>query len=133
MTVDEYVKGREAFDSSSRDPNVAKQARMDYKKRLTRTLTDQLRGEGVGAKDAAAQAAQIAEARMKTLAALHNPDLVAGGRDVIADFGDRNINSRLGAQWKTQGRVEGLDEAARRVPASERGAMKMNAKLERCT
>jgi DNA-binding response OmpR family regulator len=54
------------------------------------------------------------------------PDLL------VADFGDRNINSRIGAQWKTQGRVEGLDDAARRVPPAERGAMKMNAKLERC-
>jgi hypothetical protein len=132
MTVDEYLKGREAFDPANRDPKVARDARAKYRKETIKKLRDSLRNEGVGPKDAAIQATQIADTRLKTLAALHNPDMIAGGKDVIADFGDRNINSRIGAQWKTQGRVEGLDEAARRVPPAERSAVKMNAKLERC-
>lgn len=133
MTVDEYLKGREAFDPANRDAKVARDARAEYRARTVKVLTESLRKEGVGAKDAAVQAAQIADTRMKTLAALHNPDMVAGGKDVIADFGDRNINSRIGAQWKTQGRVASLDEAARSISPADRGAMKMNAKLTRCT
>jgi hypothetical protein len=132
MTVDEYLKGREAFDPANRDPKVARDARAEYREKMTTKLTDQFFKEGMSPKASAAKAAEVAASRMNTLAALHNPDMIAGGKDVIADFGDRNINSRIGAQWKTQGRVEGLDDAARRVPPAERGAMKMNAKLERC-
>lgn len=132
MTVDEYLKGREAFDPANRDPGVARRARANYQTTTAQKLADQFRDEGMSAKAAATKAAEVVDARMKTLAALHNPDMIAGGKDVIADFGDRNINSRIGAQWKTQGRVEGLDEAAHRVPHAERGAVKMNAKLERC-
>jgi len=132
MTVNEYLKGREAFDPANRDPKIAKQARADYEEKLVVKLTKQLQGNGMGIETAESQATAMAADKMKTLAALHNPDMIAGGKDVISDFGDRNINSRIGAQWKTQDRITGLDEAARRVPPAERGALKMNAKLERC-
>ncbi|MDZ5739209.1 polymorphic toxin type 15 domain-containing protein [Pseudomonas asiatica] len=39
---------------------------------------------------------------MLATAALHNPDLVAGGRDAISDFGARQVNSIIGPQWKTK-------------------------------
>ncbi|WP_455885179.1 polymorphic toxin type 15 domain-containing protein, partial [Pseudomonas spelaei] len=47
---------------------------------------------------------------MKKLAALHNPDLYSGGMDVIGDFGDRQVNSSIGAQWRS--RVSELDKVA---------------------
>ena len=67
---------------------------------------------------------------MKALAALHNPDMIAGGQDVIRDFGDRSVNSRIGPQWRS--RVGVLDRAAAEVPVTQRAHVKMNAKLERC-
>lgn len=79
---------------------------------------------------AKAKAAKMAADKMKTLAALHNPDLKVGGKDAIGGFGDRNVNSRIGAQWRS--RVGALDEAALKVPEAERGKAKMNAKLQRC-
>ncbi len=132
MTVDAYLKGREAFDSSSRDPAIARRARVKYEKNAIRDLTRQLPAQGVPPSAAGTQATAMAAERMNTLIALHDPDMIAGGKDAIADFGNRNITSRIGAQWKTQSRIEGLDEAARRVPPAERGATKMNAKLQRC-
>ncbi len=132
MTVDEYVKGREAFDPANRDSKIAKQARAAYQKETIEQTARTLRGQGMAPRAAEAKAAELVADKMKALAALHNPDMIAAGKDVIADFGDRNINSRIGAQWKSQGRVQGLDEAARRVPPVERATMKMNAKLERC-
>ncbi len=132
MTVDEYLKGREAFTRGDavRDSSVARQARDDYQAKLAKDLADELQNEGLTPTNAKAKAGEMAAAKMKTLAALHNPDMIAAGKDVIADMGDRNVNSRIGAQWK--GRVGALDEAAQRIPATERGATKMNAKLERC-
>jgi len=74
----------------------------------------------------------MAAQKMKTLAALHNPDLYSGGKDVIGDFGDRRVNSSIGAQWKNKDRIGKLDEAAARNPEADRAKVKMNAKLERC-
>ncbi len=47
---------------------------------------------------------------MKDMAALHEPDLYAGGKDVISGFGDTQVNKSIGGGWRS--RVEGLDEAA---------------------
>lgn len=70
--------------------------------------------------------------KMTALAALHNPDMVAAGKDVIADFGGGNINKRIGAQWRRKGRLMALDDAASLIPELLRSTTKMNAKLVRC-
>jgi Novel toxin 15 len=136
MTVDEYLKGRQAFDEGAvkRSADVAKDARALYRDNLVADLSDELREAGVGPEEATQKAAKQAAETMKTLAALHNPDLKAGGKDVISDFGDRNVNSRIGAQWNSgnNSRLSFLDAAAKGVPEGERGTTKMNAKLERC-
>lgn len=67
----------------------------------------------------------LAEARtdgfMKTVAALHEPDIVAGGLDQIGrhandvdSFGLRDVNSSIGSQWKSvlpdlRRMLEGMD------------------------
>ncbi|MES2740134.1 MAG: polymorphic toxin type 15 domain-containing protein [Pseudomonadota bacterium] len=134
MTVEEYVNGRDAFDSrkSMRDQKIARNARADYQTTLGKKLTRQYQAEGFSPQEAKQKAAAEAAEKMKTLAALHNPDMVAGGKDVISDFGDRNINSRIGAQWKKGERLAELDKAANDVMESMGGKTKMNAKLERC-
>lgn len=133
MTVAEYIKGREAFTAgtSVRDPNVARNARVGYQNLLQKDALDSLREKGMSFSDAKVESAAIAADKMKTLAALHNPDMVAAGKDKIGDFGDRNINSRIGAQWNKGQRLVELDRAANAVPEALRGN-KMNAKLERC-
>lgn len=132
MTVEEYLRGRNAFDTkqTTRDPSVARQARKRYADELIEELADQLRKSGMSRRDAEAKAVADVENKMKALAALHNPDMIAGGRDAISDFGNRNINSRIGAQWRN--RVGTLDQAATNVPTALRASAKMNAKLERC-
>ena len=134
MTVDEYIKGRAAFEagSSVRNPTVARNARADYMEALKNSLAEEYQLQGISPFEAEQKAFKEASERMKTLAALHNPDMVAGGKDVISDFGDRSINSRIGAQWNKGERLAELDRAANAIPEAMRGAMRMNAKLERC-
>ncbi len=134
MTVEEYVNGREAFDSGKamRDPKLARDARAYYQEALKTDLMDDYRAKGLSPIEAEEKAIAEAAEKMKTLAALHNPDMVAGGKDVISDFGNRNINSRIGAQWKKGKRLTELDMAANNVPKTARSNTKMNAKLERC-
>jgi hypothetical protein len=132
MTVEEYLKGREAFDSTGtkRSSTVAKSARDDYKKELIERMRIEFRKTGMSRQDALTKAEEDAARKMKSLAALHNPDMIAGGRDIISDFGDRNINSRIGPQWRSRAPV--LDAAANEVPLAQRAHAKMNAKLKRC-
>jgi hypothetical protein len=132
MTVEQYLKGREAFKGgeTSRDPKVAQQARKRYSDELIEELADRLRKSGMSRRDAEAKAIADVGDKMKTLAALHNPDMIVAGRDAIGDFGDRNINSRIGSQWRS--RVGALDQAATAVPTALRARAKMNARLERC-
>ncbi len=137
MSVEEYLEAREAFDPKSRNPKVAKQARSDYRDKIHREKVNELRASGSSPKEAERLAEEHADATMKTMNALHNPDLVAGGKDRIADFGDGEVNQTIGRQWKHEKkgqttRIQDLDEAASKVPVSERRTAKMNGGLERC-
>jgi len=40
--------------------------------------------------------------------------MVAGGKDIVTNMGDRVVNSSIGGQWKN--RVKGLDTAAKAIP-----------------
>ncbi|QHF05529.1 hypothetical protein N015_25210 [Pseudomonas asturiensis] len=132
LTVDEYLKGREAFTSKEvvRDPNIAKAARERFTTNMVADLFRELRSKDFSVEQAKQLANQMASEKMETLAALHNPDLFAGGKDTINDFGDRRINSSIGPQWSS--RISGLDVAAKNIRNADRGVMKINAKLERC-
>ena len=132
MTVSEYLDARAAFKQGAvaRDQKVARQARKEYQDSLVRERTEKLVGQGLDPASANEQAARAAKETMDALAALHSPDMVAGGADEIAGFGDRNVNSRIGRQWKD--RIAQLDAAANDVPDGVRKTATMNAKLARC-
>jgi hypothetical protein len=132
MTVEDYLKGRKAFEGKeiSRDPAVARRERRKYENELKDRLMEQFDKAGMSLSEAKAKAQEVAAKQMKTLAALHNPDMIAAGKDTISDFGNRNINSRIGSQWRS--RVGVLDQAANEMPMAQRTYAKMNAKLERC-
>lgn len=134
MTVDEYLMGRQAFEdgSTARDPKVARAARALYSEQLKQGLLEEFRMQGLSPREAEEQAIAQAAEKMAALAALHNPDMVAGGKDAIGDFGDRKINSRIGAQWKKSQRLAQLDKAATAIAALGRSSIKMSVKLVRC-
>ncbi|WP_117150247.1 DUF6861 domain-containing protein [Pseudomonas coronafaciens] len=132
LTVEEYLKGREAFKNGAalRDPIVAANARKLLGGKMEEQLLGKLIGENISPEQALILAKKMTEQKMATLAALHNPDLVAGGRDIISDLGARRINSSIGPQW--QSRIGSLDTAASQVPAAIQNITKINAKLKRC-
>lgn len=131
MTAQEYLDGRQKFSDFGRGSGQpAVNARAAYESDLSNRLRRTYREQGLSAGDAKVRATTEAADQMKILAALHNPDMVVGGTNVIGGMGDRQVNSSIGAQWP--GRVTDLDKAAQAVPASERATTRMNAKLERC-
>jgi hypothetical protein len=131
LTVKEYLEGRERYQQIGRHGTGAAQqaARDKYSAELTRKFEDQLTKTGASG-DISQQAAQMAKDKMSTLAALHNPDMIAGGKDVVTTMGDKGVNSSIGSQWRD--RVAEMDKAAQAVPESERANTKMNTKLKRC-
>ncbi len=77
-------------------------------------------------------AAQKAKEQLSQLAALHDPDLIAGGGDTISRVGNKNVNSSLGSQWAKDGRVDMMDAQAKKAAAELGSDAKMNVTLERC-
>jgi hypothetical protein len=132
MSVKEYLEGRARYQEIGRQGTGAAQqkARDKYSAELVDKFVETLRENGVRGAAAQQQAAAMAADRMKSLSALHNPDLIAGGKDAVTSMGDKGVNSSIGSQWKD--RVAELDEAAKEIPEHERGDTKMNAKLKRC-
>jgi len=132
MSVQEYLDGRQRYQEIGRQGTgeAQAQARAKYQNELTQKYKAALNEQGITGAAAQQQASAQAAQEMKTLDALHNPDMIAGGQDVIGGMGDSGVNRSIGAQWGD--RIDELDQAARQVPESERASTKMNAKLNRC-
>jgi hypothetical protein len=132
LTVDEYLRGREAFKAGDvvRDPKVARSARNRTTMKFKNDYFADLIAKNYPAEKAERMARDKAVKKMSTLAALHNPDLIAGGKDFIGDFGDKQINASIGPQWRN--RILGLDIAVKTVPEKLRKSTRLSVKLHRC-
>jgi hypothetical protein len=131
LTVKEYSDARAHFDKHKRagKGKAQRDARKAYSKNLyAAELNENLKTMGPKAAKLAAEnkTAEI----MSKLAALHEPDLIAGGKDIVTKLGDRSVNSSIGTQWKT--RIDSLDEAASKALKEGLGDSKMHAKLNIC-
>lgn len=119
MTAKEYLAGRKAYTGTRASTDAAR-------KKYEASLFEKYRNSGLSKEDAG----KMASDKMKTLNALHNPDMIAGGKDVTTDFGDAGVNKSIGSQWKT--RVSELDKAAEEAIKNGQGDHKMNVKMHRC-
>lgn len=149
MTVRNYLDNREAYKKVGRKGTGAAQRKArerfksnlikEYKKELRKT--EKLRGEPLTIK-----AGLLAKRDMKTLNALHNPDMIAGGNDDngdLLDLGDASVNQSIGSQWKNKGvndigdkeslsRVEAMDAQAKSALEELGPDAMMNVNLHRC-
>lgn len=127
LTVDEYLEN--IANPVKRSQAIARSARKDLQTKLQDRFQNELL-KSLNPAEAKAESLKKAKEVMAHLAGLHNPDLSAGGKDIIGDFGDRQVNSSIGPQWKP--RIEKLKEAAQKVPESVRKQTYLNVKLRRC-
>lgn len=127
LTVEEFLEN--VANPIKRDPRAAKLARRRLQRDLEIRLHEELL-ETMSPHEAKVLAARKAKETMSTLAALHNPDLIAGGKDVITDFGDRQVNSTIGPQWKSK--VDSLKRAAENAQSFGRKPIFLNVKLHKC-
>ena len=140
LTVGQYLNNREKYLSLGRDGVSSGSAQRAAGKKLQKKLVDQFKEEliendiAIG-KRATEIAKERANEAMSSLAALHDPDMIAGGFDKISTsvnsgMGNTNINSSLGSQWK--GRVSDMDVAAKDALKKYGPDAKMNVSLSRC-
>jgi len=138
LTVEEYLSARARFDAHDRDATIARRARASWRDTLMQARREALRRKGSAPDDIEDQARRHADRKMCGMHALHNPDRVAGGRDVIGGFGDGQVNSTIGRQWNRArrgepSRVQVLDSAAACIPEAVRACTRMNGLLTRAT
>ena len=132
--IDHYAEeGRGGYPGEAADRRAFRQTQWDeaYKKAVNRYSQDP--NTAVKADDLARQAA---DDTLSGKAALHNPDMVAGGKPTATDLGDAGANSSLGSQWgKTRSgsklsRAQQLRKAAEK--AKQAGKSKMDVNLNEC-
>ncbi|MBH0059378.1 hypothetical protein I6F65_20770 [Pseudoalteromonas sp. SWXJZ94C] len=145
MTVKEYLDNRESYKNIKRKGTGAaqKKARDDFKDNAIIEYIDELANDNIFGEKAEKLATEMAESKMKTLNALHNPDMIAGGNDIVEVLGDAGVNKSIGSQWKNKGiNALGEKEKLSRVLAMDvqaNNALKdmgpntyMNVNLHRC-
>ncbi|MEJ8553231.1 polymorphic toxin type 15 domain-containing protein [Tepidibacter sp. Z1-5] len=127
LTVDEYMENRDRYLREGRalEGNAAQKAERE---RALQEKINELQENGLSWEKAEKEASKW----MKSQAALHNPDQIAGGNPLnIGGMGDKRINSSLGSQWKY--RIDAMDEKIRDIAAkmneAERKSTKLNIKL----
>lgn len=136
MTANELIHN---MDNVTREGTAQSEAREAFRtvlmeeeladaRRLRRTDPDAL--GGLTPKEFASRRVDQA---MALLAALHEPDLVAGGQDVIPkgpdgrpSMGDRYVNSSIGSQWRH--RVSALRAYADHMVATGHGDERLNVR-----
>lgn len=137
LTAAEFKAARDAFSRVGRNPtaDAAQGAMRDaYTRQIRTNIQRGLQQQGMGAAEARKVASGRANDIMSNLAALHEPDMVAGGwlnPDPKA-MGRSDVNSAIGGSWNQQGRVASLDAAADESIRNGKGDTKMNVELKPC-
>lgn len=107
LTYREYLANRRSYLARGRAPEGSAAQHAAREAARLEKVTE-LRNGGATLEEAEVQAGQW----LKTQAALHNPDQIAGGNPThIGGLGDKRINSSLGSQWKS--RIAGVDSQIR--------------------
>ena len=148
MTVDEWLRRYPYYPGASKSAKqvvqkLDKNARDQYRRNeydrlradLITRLTSQYRAEGYAIRDAITKARVDAKTRMDTFintqAALHMPDKIAGG-DYLLDIqglGDSDVNSFIGTQWNSGGKIGQIKKACDSVDSIYRANTYVNVKL----
>ncbi|MEK4081043.1 T7SS effector LXG polymorphic toxin [Solibacillus sp. FSL K6-1126] len=127
LTVDEYLKNREKYIEQGRaiEGNAAQQAARE--KALNKKI-EELFENGMSWEEAE----KNANSWLKSQAALHNPDQIAGGKPLnIGGMGDKRINSSIGSQWKYRIDIvdEQIGELTKSMTSDQRKNTYLNVKL----
>ena len=134
QTIEENTKNREAYEKRKTETGNGRDVESGKAQEITRQKAYQSRIESNQRKGMSySEAKAEADSWIKTQAALHNPDQIAGGDPKkVSRMGDSNVNSSIGSQWRS--RVNELDKAINEYSEGkspeELKNTKLNVKLE---
>lgn len=133
LTVGEYIENRNRYKKLKRAGTGLAQEdfREDFSDDLQSSLFKSYKGK-MSPKEAKQKAAQRSREIMNDLAALHDPDMIAGGSDKVSRMGHKGVNSSIGSQWRNKARLAQMDEQAQAALDTLGPDAKMNVALERC-
>lgn len=135
QSLAENMDNREAFNKrkeetgNGRDVEKSSRAQKETREKALQSRIEKNQSNGMSYKEAKIEA----ESWIKTQAAIHNPDQIAGGRpDKVSRMGDSRVNSSLGGQWKSRvdTLAKGVEDFANGKTRAELEVTKMNIKLE---
>ncbi|WP_299011724.1 polymorphic toxin type 15 domain-containing protein [uncultured Shewanella sp.] len=148
LSIGEYIDNRDRYKEMKRNGTGKAQEdfRVKFKNKLTKSLKNSYENNeklDLSPKEIKAKANERAEKIMKDLAALHDPDMIAGGNDKVERMGNKRVNSSLGSQWRhkpkegqydrtDKSRVELMDEQVREAEKKYGRDAKLNIQLSRC-
>lgn len=133
MSLEDYKIARDAYKDMGRNPDAAAaQVKFgeDFEALVRQRITRSLLSKNKDFKTASAEAAVRAKQIRSELAALHEPDMVAGGwsTEIPVRMGSPGVNSSIGASWPS--RLGALDDAVDAAIANGAGTANMNVRLE---
>ncbi|OBX59957.1 hypothetical protein A9Z63_10070 [Moraxella lacunata] len=149
LTVAEYEQSRNDFKANGRGNGLdQRQTREEYEQYLLELYNERYKKSGMSKTEAKQKSQETTNNIMGTLAALHNPDQVAGGgrSKVPMEMGLKSVNSSIGTLWikkpkdgtidkpnRKLTRIDAIDKAVADLPADiDKTQTRMNVKLQRC-
>jgi predicted ribonuclease toxin of YeeF-YezG toxin-antitoxin module len=112
LTIEEYLRNRERYIKEGR-AFESKAVQQAARERAYINKYEELRDSGLSYQEAKKQATKW----LDTQAALHNPDMIAGGNPlIIGGMGDKGVNSSIGSQWRY--RIDAIDEEIRKAASN---------------
>ena len=127
------MTANELLEKVSRTGTAQKGARERYRQNLREKIREEYGRKGLSDKELEDKVERKVRKEMSGLVALHNPDIVAGGKDIIKDgpdglplMGDKWVNSSIGSQWKHKGLADALKDYARQLQAAGKGDQLLN-------
>ena len=132
--IDHYAEqGRGGYPGEAADRRAFRQTQRD--ERYGKAFDDLIQDPATAA-DAHDLATKAADDALSGKAALHNPDMVAGGEPIAKDLGDAGANSSMGSQWAKTRSASKLSRAQQLRKAAEKakkaGKSLMNVDLKEC-
>lgn len=115
LTIYEWLKNRENYLEHGRDKS-SNNAQQDARERYRQERIEELCLLNPDKEEV--EISKMVENELNTLAALHNPDQIAGGyADNVSEMGNARINYSIGKQWgtKKQGRAKNLEKDVQKI------------------
>lgn len=133
LSLARFLKNRENYENNGRNIEAGSAAQHRVRETAREDKIAELRSQNPELSRQGAE--KKADEWLRTQAALHDPDQIAGGEaDNVTGVGDAKVNSSIGVQWKNK--ISNVDEAVQayikeaNLSAEDCEIIKLNVQLK---